>query len=183
MKEDHYNISSNFRPNKSASQCNVKEFFEMFEDFYTKVLMKKTPDLPHKMCDPYGFALLCNHYNFSDDFDLDASCHDNFKKNKAIYSEYKSLEAPFDLIGSFPFNTILNYLHIGYWFDKKLAIDIFNAQQSPLSIFKQIMALILSVVIIGLGICETKNFIFANAADTNISDNSIFSPTYSIQVL
>lgn len=43
-------------------------------------------------------------------------------------------------------------------------------------IFKQIMALILSVVIIGLGICETKNFIFANAADTNISDNSIIKP-------
>lgn len=140
MLHDSYQIRGDFRQGKRVPSISLKKFLNWFAQFNRSIQNGKKPDILHQYCDPYGFALLCNHYNFSDNFDLDASCHDNFKKNKAIYSEYKSLEAPFDLIGSFPFNTILNYLHIGYWFDKKLAIDIFNAQQSPLSIFKQIMA-------------------------------------------
>ena len=62
MINDGYRISSNFRPPKQAVSCNVKEFYEQFEDFYIKVISRKTPDLPHTMCDPYGFALLCDDY-------------------------------------------------------------------------------------------------------------------------
>lgn len=135
MKEDHYNISSNFRPNKSASQCNVKEFFEMFEDFYTKVLMKKTPDLPHKMCDPHGFALLCKDYepNYGQiEHDGNPSCHDAWLNVwKTPYdSDYKF---------KFPFKILLDLLYRGYYFNYDLAMEVYKMQNNPFKIFEQIM--------------------------------------------
>ena len=135
MKEDHYNISSNFRPDKSASQCNVKEFFEMFEDFYTKVLMKKTPDLPHKMCDPYGFALLCKDYEPSYgqiEHIGNPTCHDAWVNIwKTPYdSDYKF---------KFPFKTLLDLLYRGYYFNYDLAMEVYKMQNNPFKIFEQIM--------------------------------------------
>lgn len=135
MKEDHYNISSNFRPNKSASQCNVKEFFEMFEDFYTKVLMKKTPDLPHKMCDPHGFALLCKDYepNYGQiEHDGNPSCHDAWLNVwKTPYdSDYKF---------KFPFKILLDLLYRGYYFNYDLAMEVYKMQNNPFKVFEQIM--------------------------------------------
>ena len=62
MIEDGYKISSNFRPSKGAVNCKVKRFFTEFEEFYIKVLANDNPDLPHTICDPYGFALLCEDY-------------------------------------------------------------------------------------------------------------------------
>ena len=110
MIKDHYSISSNFRPKKKASQCNVKEFFEMFEDYYTKVLMRKTPDLPHKMCDPYGFALLCEDYKpimGRTKHNENSSCHDSF---------LNIWDTPFDSLYKFkfPFKILLD-LFISNW--------------------------------------------------------------------
>ena len=79
MLDDPYKISSNFRPSKGAAECKIKEFYEMFEDFYTKLHAKKNPDLPHKMCDPHGFALLCKDYEpiyGGTDSDKNVSCED-----------------------------------------------------------------------------------------------------------
>ena len=76
MADDPYTISSNFRPKKSATECDVEEFFKTFENFYMNVLMKKTPDLPHKICDPYGFALLCEDYK-----DIGENEYEGKKKN------------------------------------------------------------------------------------------------------
>lgn len=135
MIEDHYSISSNFRPKKSASNCNVKEFFEMFEDFYTKVLMRKTPDLDHRMCDPYGFAMLCQDYNpvFEQiEHDGNPTCHDAFLNS--FKTEYDSLYK-----FKFPFKILLDLLYRGYYFNHDLAMEIYQMQNNPLDIFKQIM--------------------------------------------
>lgn len=134
MAEDRYSISSNFRPKKTATQCNVKEFFEMFEDFYTKVLMRKTPDLDHKMCDPYGFALLCQDYEplYDQIKNNNPSCQDAFLNS--YKTEYDSLYK-----FKFPFKILLDLLYRGYYFNYDLAMEIYNMQQNPLHIFKQIM--------------------------------------------
>lgn len=135
MAEDRYSISSNFRPKKSASQCNVKDFFEMFEDFYTKVLMRKTPDLNHKMCDPYGFALLCEDYKPESNIKAhygDISCYEAFSKR---------LNTPFDSLYKFkfPFKILLDLLYRGYYFNYDLAMEIYKMQKNPLRIFQEIM--------------------------------------------
>lgn len=135
MIKDSYSISSNFRPKKSASHCNVKEFFEMFEDFYTKVLMRKVPDLDHRMCDPYGFALLCKDYEpifDSIEYNENPSCKEAFLN---IYT------TPFDSLykHKFPFKLLLDLLYRGYYFNYDLAMNIYQMQNNPLEIFKQIM--------------------------------------------
>lgn len=135
MIQDHYRISSNFRPQKSAAQCNVKEFFEMFEDFYTKVLMKKSPDLDHRICDPYGFALLCEDcepmFN-SVEYEGNPSCKEAWENTlKTPYdSDYKF---------KFPFKILLDLLYRGYYFNYDLALNIYKMQKNPFDIFKQIM--------------------------------------------
>ena len=135
MRDDHYIISSNFRPQKKASECNVKEFFEMFEKFYIKVLMRKTPDLPHKICDPYGFALLCSEcaptYTPTE-VTGDRGCKEVFLNNWT--TEYDSLYKY-----KFPFKKLLDLLYRGYYFNYDLAMEVFQMQADPLNIFKQIM--------------------------------------------
>ena len=111
MIEDHYTISSNFRPKKSSVQCNVKEFFEMFDNFYTKVLMRKNPDLDHRMCDPHGFALLCKDYEptfGTIEHDGNPTCHDAW---------LNVWETPYDspYKFKFPFQTLLDLLYLGYF--------------------------------------------------------------------
>lgn len=135
MIEDHYSISSNFRPKKSAVQCNVKEFFEQFEDFYTKVLMRKNPDLPHVICDPFGFALLCEDYKpiyDSTEYDGNPSCQDAFMN---------IFKTPHDSLFKFkfPFKLLLDLLSRGYYFNYDLAMNVYNMQKNPLRIFKEIM--------------------------------------------
>ena len=135
MRNDNYTISSTFRPQKSASQCNVKEFYEMFENFYMKVLMKKVPDLDHRMCDPYGFALLCKDYEpiyGGVDNDGNPSCSEAF---------LNSFNTPYDSLYKykFPFKILLDLLYRGYYFNYDLAMDIYQMQKNPLAIFKQIM--------------------------------------------
>ena len=135
MIEDHYTISSNFRPKKSSVQCNVKEFFEMFDNFYTKVLMKKSPDLDHRMCDPHGFALLCKDYEptfGTIKHDGNPTCHDAW---------LNVWETPYDspYKFKFPFQTLLDLLYLGYYFNYDLAMDIYKMQNNPFKIFEQIM--------------------------------------------
>ena len=135
MIKDPYTISSNFRPPKSASQCNVKEFFELFEKFYHGVIMKKVPDLPHKICDPYGFALLCEDYKPSFntiDYNGNPTCEE------ALLNIYKT---PYDSLFKFKFSfkLLLDLLYRGYYFNYDLAMNIYKMQKNPLDIFKQIM--------------------------------------------
>lgn len=135
MIEDHYTISSNFRPKKGAANCNVKEFFEEFDKFYEKVRMRKTPDLPHKICDPYGFAMLCEDYEpiyGGVEHDGNPSCHDAFLN--VWKTPYDS-----DFKFKFPFRILLDLLYRAYYFNYDLALNIYQMQKNPLRIFKEIM--------------------------------------------
>lgn len=135
MLSDPYVTSSNFRPKKKASSCNVKKFYEEFEKFYIDVRAKKTPDLPHIICDPYGFALLCKDYqsyNEKDVIEDDISCQESFKNvQPTIYdSIFKH---------RFPFKVLLDLLYRAYYFDYNLALKVYRMQNSAFDIFNQIM--------------------------------------------
>lgn len=134
MIEDPYILSSTFRPQKRAAQTNVQEFFQLFDDFYLKVIMRKTPDLSHKICDPYGFALLCEDYEPLEEIESDenVSCKDALKNN---------IKTPFDsdYKYKFPFKILLDLLYRGYYFNHDLAMEVYKMQQDPLHIFTQIM--------------------------------------------
>lgn len=132
MLRDNYQIRGDFKKGKRVVTANMGKFLKWFSTFYQSLQKGKSPDLLHEYCDPYGFAMLCNHYYISQHIDLTKTCKENFNKNSG--DDYS------DLIANFSFEELLNILHRGYWFDKKLAMDVFNAQQSPLSIFKQITA-------------------------------------------
>lgn len=136
MIEDNYKISSNFRPSKKAVTCNVKRFFEEFNDFYIKVLANDNPDLPHTICDPYGFALLCEDYQDKQNneiyFEEDISCQKSFEGG--IRTDFDSVYKY-----KFPFKILLDLLFRAYYFDYNLAIKIYNMQHSAFDIFNQIM--------------------------------------------
>ena len=104
MLKDDYRISSNFRPQKKSVLCNVDEFFKGFEDFYMKVKSRNNPDLPHTICDPYGFALLCEDYeSHENEVDEDVLCKEAFENH---------LKTPYDSIFKFkfPFKVLLDLL-------------------------------------------------------------------------
>ena len=134
MLNDGYTISSNFRPKKQSIDCNVKEFFELFEQFYTKILSRHLPDFPYQLRDPYGFALLCNDYKPLSEKKCDGNplCKEAFKNH--YKTEYDSL-----FKFQFPFKVLLDLLYRGYYFDYDLAMNIYNMQRNPLDIFIQIM--------------------------------------------
>lgn len=134
MLSDPYKISSNFRPKKQASNCSVERFYSEFENFYTDVRSGKSPDLPHTMCDPYGFALLCQDYKSTpiskttDNLD----CKKSFEEK--IDTEYDSI-----FKFKFPFKILLELLYRGYLFDFKMALKVYEMQHSAFDIFNQIM--------------------------------------------
>lgn len=134
MLSDPYITSSNFRPKKKAYECNVKEFYENFEKYYVKVRAAKIPDLPHTICDPYGFALLCKDYDINIDNQIEdnISCKESFEnKQSTIYdSIYKH---------KFPFKVLLDLLHRSYLFNYDLAMKVYDMQRSAFDIFNQIM--------------------------------------------
>lgn len=134
MLNDNYKISSNFRPSKKSIDVNVKDFFELFEDYYTKVLSRHIPDFPYQLRDPYGFALLCEDYQTLQEVESDkeVSCREAFN-NK--------IKTPFDSVFKFkfPFKVLLDLLYRGYYFNYDLAMNIYNMQKNPLNVFIQIM--------------------------------------------
>lgn len=137
MLLDPYRISSNFRPQKTAANCNIDLFFESFHDFYQKIRAGMNPDLPHQICDPYGFFILCqdikNYENILINEDIEGNtCKKCFKEGDSTLKT-----RPY--YGMFTFKQILDLLFRGYYFNYDLAINIYNMQHDALNIFKQIM--------------------------------------------
>ena len=134
MLSDPYITSSNFRPKKSAAECNVKRFYEEFDKFYTDVRSGRNPDLPHPICDPYGFALLCKDYERegSARTNMDITCKESFEKN--INTEYDSI-----FKSKFSFEVLIGLLNRAYLFDVKIALKIYKMQHDAFDIFNQIM--------------------------------------------
>ena len=135
MLSDPYITSSNFRPQKKASECKIKDFYEKFEKYYIDVRAGKNPDLPHVICDPYGFALLCKDYEespSSEKIENDIFCKESFLNTQpTIYdSIFKH---------KFPFKVLLDLLYSSYLFDYDLAMKVYNVQKSAFDIFNQIM--------------------------------------------
>lgn len=130
MLHDHYKIRGDMRRGRQTPSISFDKFINGFISFFNQIQMGKNPSLLHKYCDPYGFALLCSDYNIKG-VNINASCKDNF--------EQRNGKEDHPYLGMFDFYNLLNFLHRAYWFDKKLAIDIYKAQNSPVSIFKQII--------------------------------------------
>lgn len=134
MLNDNYTISSNFRPKKQSIDSNVKEFFELFDKFYVKILSRQLPDFPYEIRDPYGFALLCEDYKPVEEIESEK----NISCKKAFT---RGIKTPYDSLFKFrfPFKTLLDLLYRGYYFDYDLAVNVYNMQKNPLLIFTQIM--------------------------------------------
>lgn len=135
MLSDPYITSSNFRPRKKASQCNVERFYKEFEEFYTKTRAKMNPDLPHTICDPYGFALLCKDYKDTSGQQTsseDITCQESFING--IDTEYDSI-----FKHKFSFKLLIDLLFRAYNFNYNMALNVYNMQHDAFSIFNQIM--------------------------------------------
>ena len=134
MISDSYRISSSIKREKSAANCDINTFSKSFHDFYQKVRMGSFPDLPHKICDPYGFFLICKDVKT---FDFDET--KEFKKCRDVFDNKSSSAKNIPYFGAFSFRQLLNLLGRGYYFDYQLALDIYNMQHDALNIFEQIM--------------------------------------------
>lgn len=137
MLSDPYTTSSNFRPKKSSADASVKTFYEGFDKFYKDVRSGKAPDLPHTICDPYGFALLCKDYKYPPsskkvEVGLPITCKQSFNQN---------INTRFDSIFKFKFSfkTLLELLYRGYLFDFRMALKVYEMQHDAFNIFNQIM--------------------------------------------
>lgn len=138
MLLDPYRISSNFRPQKGSSNCDIDTFFNIFHDFYQKVRAGMNPDLPHKICDPYGFYIICNDVLQKENFLINSdakgkTCGELFKngdetlKNRPYY-------------GAFTFQQILDLLFRGYYFNYDTAMNVYRMQHDAFNVFQQIMS-------------------------------------------
>lgn len=137
MLLDPYRISSNFRPQKGASNCDIDVFFEAFHDFYQKVRMGMNPDLPHQICDPYGFYLLSQDCKLNYEPSLIKDTKEKKCKNALLNGEKELLNAPY--FGVFTFQQLLDLLFRGYYFNYDTAMSVYKMQRDSLNIFQQIM--------------------------------------------
>lgn len=134
MLYDSFRINSKIHPNKECSNTNAETFFTDFNTFYYDVRQNKNPNLPKKICDPYGFMLLCKDFKDEVNLDKNIKCKAVFEgkgqKNNITHGYYK---------GMFTFPQLLTLLYRGYLFDFDLAMNIYRIQHDPLAILTQIM--------------------------------------------
>lgn len=134
MLNDSFRINSTIHPDKRAASTNAETFFDEFNKYYYDIREGKQPNLPKKLCDPYGFMLLCK------DFSVNVKI-DKYKKCKAVYEgkgEKDNVTHKY-YKGKFTFSQLLHLLYRGFWFDYELAMSIYQLQHNPLYIFQQIM--------------------------------------------
>lgn len=97
--------------------------------------MHEKPSFYHDMKDPYGFALMCEDYkHLKPIYDMDMTCKEIF--------EGKGTVSHMDCVtyqGQFTFKEILDFLYIGFLFDYRKALDVYNNQKNAFNIFNQII--------------------------------------------
>lgn len=134
MLNDDFRLISKIHPPKKAASTNAETFFSEFHKYYYGVRMKTNPSLPKQICDPYGFAMLCEDFKQEVHMDRFKKCkavyEGNGEKDNITYSYYK---------GMFTFPQLLSLLYRGYLFDYNLAINVYNMQHDCFNIFSQIM--------------------------------------------
>lgn len=134
MIEDPYSITSQIANVRRYSNMTFDKFIKFATVFYDKTQKGYHPSITRQICDPYGWALLCNDYQDEDfPLNMEASCKDIFEK------KCEGDGSTSDLIGALDFKTILNLIYRGFWFNYDLAMELYMMQNSPLSIFKQIL--------------------------------------------
>lgn len=136
MLLDPYRISSNFRPQKRASNCKLDTFFPKFHEFYQKLRAGMNPDLPHEICDPYGFYILCEDIKSEQNKFINETNETTCKK---IYLNCDKRIKDMPYFGAFTFKQLLDLLFRGYYFSYDLAINVYHMQHDALNIFTQIM--------------------------------------------
>lgn len=135
MLNDNYHLKSSISKDRSGTNQNIQVFLEYFNSFYNNIRMRRKPNFYQEMRDPYGFALMCEDYKNNDiKYDSALSCKDIFNeegiKNDINQTTYH---------GCFKFTEILDMLYIGFIFDYKKAIDVYNNQKNAFNIFNQII--------------------------------------------
>ena len=135
MLNDDYVLKSTIFKKREGVNQNIRTFLDFFNAFYNKIRMGQHPNFYHDMCDPYGFALMCEDYKDETmKYDMDMTCKQIFDceatENHMDYITYH---------GQFTFVEILNFLYRGFWFDYQKAIDVYHNQHDAFSIFNQII--------------------------------------------
>lgn len=135
MLNDSYHLKSTITKDRSGTKQNIQVFLEYFNSFYDGIRMRTKPNFYQEMRDPYGFALLCEDYKDNTiNYDDSLCCQDVFE-NKGNENNVSSTTYH----GCFKFTEILNMLYIGFLFDYKKAIDVYNNQHNAFNIFNQII--------------------------------------------
>lgn len=135
MIEDKYQLRSSITRGRRGTNQNIGVFLKFFNNFYNNLLMHNRPNFFQEMRDPYGFALMCEDYENKDlKYDVHATCHEVF--------DGKSIEDNCDLLtyqGAFTFFDILDMLYLGFIFDYKKAVNVYENQNNAFDVFNQII--------------------------------------------
>ena len=135
MLKDSYVLKSTIYSDRKGINQNIRTFLEFFNAFYNKVRQKKYPSFFHDMCDPYGFALMCeDYYDPNIKYDMNCTCEEIFNgMGEEDHMDYITYH------GQFSFVEILNFLYRGFWFDYDKALAVYDNQHNAFDIFNQII--------------------------------------------
>lgn len=135
MLKDNYILKSQISKDRDGVNQNIRMFLELFNAFYNQIRQNKFPNFYHDMCDPYGFALMCEDYaGLNVKYDMNLTCKEVF--------EGKAQKDHMDFItyqGQFTFFEILDFLYRGFWFDYNKAVHVYENQHNALDVFNQII--------------------------------------------
>lgn len=85
MIEDPYSITSQIANVRRYSNMTFDKFIKFATVFYDKTQKGYHPSITRQICDPYGWALLCNDYQDEEfPLNMEASCKDIFEKNARV---------------------------------------------------------------------------------------------------
>lgn len=135
MLNDKYYLKSHISKTRAGSNQNIGTFLSFFNAFYNGLRMKKKPNFYREMCDPYGFALLCQDYKNDDIiYDRDLTCKEIFENQAKEEDMHLNTYH-----GQFNFVEILDMLYIGFLFDYRKALNVYRNQNNAFNVFNQII--------------------------------------------
>lgn len=134
MLNDDYLLRSTIHKSREGVNQNIGTFLSFFNTFYDSIRQGKHPDFYHDMCDPYGFALMCQDYKSNIKYDINMTCQEIFEgqghEENINYHTYH---------GQFTFFEILDFLYRGFLFDYNKAIWVYENQRDAFHVFNQII--------------------------------------------
>ena len=135
MINDNYNIRSTFSKRRTGRSQNIRDFLSFFNAFYNNLRIKRKPNFYRELCDPYGFALMCEDYKDETIlYDMDLNCQEIFEgKGTVDHIDCNTYH------GQFTFKEILDLLYVGFIFDYRKAMNVYRKQHNAFNIFNQII--------------------------------------------